>query len=101
MMALKDFKIRSQTIVSAIPTIWLTLFFMLPFLFVLKISLSEATLAQPPYLDLVRDVEDGLVTIKINFANYLLLLEDSLYFSALLGSLKVAFISTILCIFES
>ncbi|ATC96156.1 ABC transporter permease subunit [Pseudoalteromonas tunicata] len=99
MMALKDFKIRSQTIVSAIPTIWLTLFFMLPFLFVLKISLSEATLAQPPYLDLVRDVEDGLVTIKINFANYLLLLEDSLYFSALLGSLKVAFISTILCIF--
>nr|WP_086744886.1 ABC transporter permease subunit [Pseudoalteromonas ulvae] len=91
-------KLRSQTIITAIPTFWLTLFFVLPFLFVLKISLSEAALAQPPYLDLVRDVEDGLVTLKINFANYLLLLEDSLYFSALLGSLKVAFISTILCI---
>ncbi|MBE0364462.1 putrescine transport system permease protein [Pseudoalteromonas ulvae UL12] len=98
MMPQLRLKLRSQTIITAIPTFWLTLFFVLPFLFVLKISLSEAALAQPPYLDLVRDVEDGLVTLKINFANYLLLLEDSLYFSALLGSLKVAFISTILCI---
>ena len=98
MMSLSWLKVRSQSIVTAIPTLWLTLFFVLPFLFVLKISLSEAALAQPPYLDIIRDAEDGLVTLKINFANYLLLLEDSLYFSALLGSLKVAFISTVLCI---
>lgn len=98
MITLSRLKVRSQSIVTAIPTLWLTLFFVLPFLFVLKISLSEAALAQPPYLDIIRDVEDGLVTLKINFANYQLLLEDSLYFSALLGSLKVAFISTVLCI---
>ena len=98
MMNVKNLKLRSQTLISAIPTFWLTIFFLLPFLFVLKISLSEATLAQPPYLDLLREVEDGLVTIKINFANYQLLIEDSLYFSALIGSFKVAIISTLLCI---
>ena len=83
---------------TAIPTFWLWLLFLLPFLLVLKISLSEAALSQPPYLDIFRQIEDGVVTIKINMGNYLLLLDDPLYFNALIGSIKVAFISTALCI---
>ena len=31
------------------PYLWLTLFFLVPFILVLKISLSESILAQPPY----------------------------------------------------
>ena len=61
--------------VVAIPWLWLAIFCILPFLFALKISLSEPQLAQPPYLD---EMDDGLVTIKINFYSYLLLLEDAL-----------------------
>lgn len=89
---------RSRGLIIAIPWFWLALFFILPFLFVLKISLSEAALAQPPFLDVFREIDDGLVTIKINFGTYILMFEDSLYVSALLGSLKVAAVSTLFCL---
>ena len=83
-----------KTLVAAVPWLWLGLFFILPFLFVLKISLAEPQLAQPPYQDLIREVSDGVVTLVLNFGNYQLLLEDSLYINALLSSIKVAAIST-------
>ena len=88
----------ARNLIIAVPWFWLALFFLLPFLFVLKISLSEPVLAQPPYLDLIREIEDGFVTIVVNFSNYQLLLDDSLYLGALLGSLKVAAISTLCCL---
>ena len=83
-----------KTLIAAVPWLWLGLFFILPFLFVLKISLAEPQLAQPPYQDLIREVSDGVVTLVLNFGNYQLLLEDSLYINALLSSFKVAAIST-------
>lgn len=83
-----------KTLVAAVPWLWLGLFFILPFLFVLKISLAEPQLAQPPYQDLIREVSDGVVTLVLNFGNYQLLIEDSLYINALLSSIKVAAIST-------
>lgn len=85
-------------LIALIPWLWLVVFFCLPFLFVLKISLSEPALAQPPYLGWIRETADGLISIVVNFGNYWLLWQDSLYASALLGSLKVASISTVLCL---
>ena len=76
-----------RNLVVAVPWFWLALFFVLPFLFVLKISLSEPQLMQPPYQDWIREIEDGLMTITINFGNYFMLLEDELYRDALWGSL--------------
>ena len=94
----RAFTFRSRGLVVAVPWIWLAVLFVLPFLFVLKISLSEAALAQPPFLDFIREIDEGLVTFKLNFGTYLLLWEDSIYISAMLGSLKVAAISTLLCL---
>jgi putrescine transport system permease protein len=90
--------VPGRRLIIAIPWFWLGIFFILPFLFVLKISLSEPQLAQPPYMDLIRGIEDGLVTFKLNFGNYLLLFEDDLYLKALWGSVQVAGISTLLCL---
>lgn len=87
---------NGQRLIVGIPWFWLALFFVLPFLFILKISLSEPQLAQPPYQDWIREFEDGLLTITLNFGNYLLLLEDDLYFSALMGSLSIAAVSTVI-----
>jgi putrescine transport system permease protein len=84
--------------IIGVPWFWLALFFLLPFLFVLKISLSEAVLAQPPFLPFIREVSDGVVSIVVNFANYQLLLEDPLYFKALMNSLVIASISTVLAL---
>lgn len=81
-------------LVIAIPTLWLLLFFFIPFLVVAKVSLSEAAIARPPYLPLW-EWEDGLLNIRFNLGNYLFLLDDPLYFSAYLESVKIAAISTI------
>ncbi|MGM0543461.1 MAG: ABC transporter permease subunit [Pseudomonadota bacterium] len=83
--------------VIALPLVWLTLFFLLPFVLVLKISFSEAAIAVPPYGALVEYVDQTL-TIALNLGNYLFLASDSLYVAAYWGSLKTAFIATLVCL---
>ncbi|MFO7305476.1 MAG: ABC transporter permease subunit [Gammaproteobacteria bacterium] len=91
--------VTGRTLVIAIPTIWLLLFFLVPFLIVLKISFAETRwLGSPPYTPLFEWVEGQYLQIKLSFGNYLFLLRDSLYVQAFLSSLKVAFISTIFCL---
>lgn len=80
-------------LVIAIPTLWLLLFFLIPFLVVAKISLSEAAIARPPYLP-IWEWADGFLNVNLNFGNYLFLLDDPLYLSAYLESVKIAAIAT-------
>ncbi|GAB5375681.1 MAG: ABC transporter permease subunit [Acuticoccus sp.] len=80
------------------PYLWLLLFFLAPFLIVLKISFSEAVIAQPPYSPTF-SLSDGLSGLwqalgQLTTYNYTFLLEDSLYINAYLSSLKIAAIST-------
>jgi len=84
-------------LVIGVPFLWLFLFFMLPFFIVLKISFAEADVAIPPYTDVYSWVENKL-TLIINLGNYIFLSEDALYLAAYLGSLKMATISTVLCL---
>ncbi|MEH6671427.1 ABC transporter permease subunit [Halopseudomonas sp.] len=83
--------------VISVPYLWLFLFFLLPFAIVLKISFSQAAIAIPPYSPLFEYAEQSL-TVMINLGNYIFLSEDSLYLAAYLGSLKIALISTIVCL---
>ena len=80
------------------PYLWMVLFFLVPFGFVLKISLSQTAVAQPPYLP-VFDLTEGLAAIKTAFAalsldNYRLLVSDNLYVLSCLRSFVVAAVST-------
>ncbi|GAB2188625.1 ABC transporter permease subunit [Sessilibacter sp. MAH2] len=79
------------------PYAWLILFFAVPFLIILKISFSEAAIAQPPYTAIFEYANEKLV-INLNFGNYLWLFTDTLYLNAYLSSLKIAAISTTLCL---
>nr|WP_286947958.1 ABC transporter permease subunit [Pseudomonas sp. UBA6718] len=83
--------------VIGVPFFWLFLFFLLPFFIVLKISFAEADVAIPPYTE-IYSWADNQLSILLNLGNYVLLGEDELYLSAYLGSLKMAFISTLLCL---
>lgn len=85
-------------LVVLLPGAWLAALFFLPFLIVLKISLSETVIAQPPYqpvLDLgagwqgVKDFVSGL-----SFANYVALSSDTIYLSSYLRSLMIAAVGT-------
>jgi putrescine transport system permease protein len=88
---------RGRFWVISVPYLWLFLFFLLPFAIVLKISFSQAAISIPPYSPLFDYAEQSL-TVLINLGNYIFLTEDSLYLAAYLGSLKVALISTIICL---
>nr|WP_026816178.1 ABC transporter permease subunit [Arenimonas composti] len=87
----------SRWLVIAVPYLWMLLFFAVPFAIALKISFSTAMIAQPPYADLLTRAGDHL-RIDLNLGNYLFLLRDDLYVAAYLSSLKIALISTILCV---
>ncbi len=81
-----------------VPYAWLAVFFLVPFLIVLKISLSQGVVAQPPYqpvLDLsagwggVRDFIGGL-----SLDAYAGILADSLYVWSYWKSIQIAAIAT-------
>jgi putrescine transport system permease protein len=90
--------VRGRTAVVAVPYFWLLLFFLVPFIIVLKIAFSETQIASPPYQPLVQWAGDKMLQIKLNLANFTFLAEDDLYWKAYLNSIKVAGISTILCL---
>jgi putrescine transport system permease protein len=86
-----------RQLVIGVPFIWLFLFFMLPFFIVLKISFAEADVAIPPYTEIYSYL-DQKVQLLLNLGNYAMLADDELYIAAYLGSLKMALISTVLCL---
>jgi putrescine transport system permease protein len=84
----------------AIPYLWLVALFLVPFLIVLKISLSDIALAIPPYTPTL-DFGAGWAGIRdffsdLDFENFKFLATDDLYWKAYLSSLKIAFIATVL-----
>ena len=88
---------KGRHLVIGVPFVWLFMFFILPFAIVLKISFAEADVAIPPYTEIYSYVEQQF-QILLNLGNYLMLASDELYVSAYFGSLKMAAISTLLCL---
>lgn len=87
-------------IVIAVPYLWLLIFFLVPFFIVFKISLSQPTIAMPPYTPTF-DLSEGLSGLwaglsEMSFSNYLWLTEDALYINSYLSSLWIAGVSTVL-----
>ena len=88
--------VSGRRAVIAVPYLWLLLFFLVPFLIVLKISFSTTQLSMPPYQPLVQWTGEQLnqLRLNINTGNFLFLWQDGLYAHAFLNSIKVAAIST-------
>ncbi len=95
--AMRGLLARGRALVVAAPMLWLGLFFLAPFLVVLRVSLAEPAIARPPYTALW-EWSDGLLTLYLNFGNYLFLLEDSLYAAAYLSSIRMAGVATLICL---
>jgi putrescine transport system permease protein len=89
---------RPARISAIAPYLWMALFFLVPFGFVLKISLSQTVIAQPPYapvFDLTQDwtaIKTALAALSLD--NFRLLVTDNLYVLSYLRSLFVAAVST-------
>lgn len=83
---------------AILPFLWLALFFLLPFLIVLKISLSDDAIAQPPYTP-VFDLAGGWEGLRQKLAaldldNYFLVGGDWLYVLSFVQSVATAALAT-------
>ena len=92
-----------QSLVLRIPYLWLLAFFLVPFLIVLKISLSQTAIAQPPYVP-VLDFAAGWPGLKaffaaLSFDNYVVIGSDPLYLLSYVKSVEIAAFSTLMLIF--
>jgi len=92
--------IGARILVIAVPYLWLAAFFLVPFLIVLKISLSQSAIAQPPYLPVLdlaagwQGVGDFLAGLSLD--GYALLFSDALYLLSYLKSLAVGLGATVI-----
>ncbi len=86
--------------IIGLPFLWLGLFFLVPFLIILRISLSDPASVQPPYrpqLDWSQGW-DGITAFLagLDFENYGTVFTDGLYASAFVTSLRIALLGTVL-----
>ncbi|WP_089269317.1 ABC transporter permease subunit [Puniceibacterium sediminis] len=87
-------------ILIGVPYLWLLALFLVPFLIVLKIALSDIALARPPYMPQL-DLSAGWEGIRsffaaLDFENFAFLTTDDLYWKAYLSSLEIAVVSTVI-----
>ena len=95
--ALRDWAPSGRTLAVVPPFLWLTLFLLVPFLLVLKISFAELRFGIPPYTALT-EFQDEALQFSLHLRGYILLFTDSLYLATYLSSLKMAAITTVCCV---
>ncbi len=98
LMKLPRFRLMPSARALAIvpPYLWLVVFFLVPFLLVVKISFSGMQFGIPPYTPLA-EIEEGVLRLTLQARGYIMLFTDNLYVATYLNSLKVAAITTLVC----
>jgi putrescine transport system permease protein len=86
-----------RRLIAGIPTLWLLVLFLVPFVIVFRISFSEVRLAIPPYTPLI-SWHHGTPQLEVHGSAYSFLFTDPMYVSSYLYSLKVAAVSTLCCL---
>ncbi|MFQ8430670.1 ABC transporter permease subunit [Amaricoccus sp. W119] len=94
---LRRLGLGGRGLVVAVPMLWLLVFFLIPFLVVAKLSVSEPAIAMPPYLPIWEWIESQLV-VTLSFGNYAYLFDDPLYITAYFFSIRLAFISAVIAL---
>ncbi|AZP14061.1 ABC transporter permease subunit [Undibacterium parvum] len=90
--------LSGRHLVIGIPYVWLLLVFLLPFLIVLKLSVTDMGDSIDPFGS-IWSYTNGVANLKLRFASYFFIAEDNLYLFTYLNSLKFALITTLLCLF--
>lgn len=89
---------RGRWLIILPPLLFLFLFFLIPFVFALKISFGDAALRIPPFTDLVGHSASGGWVWQGSWANYRYLFTDDVYVISVLYSLRTALFATLMCL---
>lgn len=84
--------------VLLIPYGWMLVFFLLPFFILVKISFSQTRTGIPPYTEVFEWLGGLTFEIRGSLENFYFLFSDSLYLAAYTNSIKIAAISTLICL---
>ncbi len=95
--------------VIGVPFVWLLIFFVVPFLILLRISVTDMGNGVDPFAPLLQAI-DGSWRITLKYQNYLSIFEqadkdgamvwwDTIYLEAYITSVKYALWTTVLCLF--
>lgn len=86
--------------VIGIPYVWMLVFFLVPFLIVAKISLSNSVIAAPPYEPVIASIAEFFDKVgEFTAASYARLFTESIYVESYLSSLWIAASSTVIMLF--
>ena len=96
-MAVRLSQQAGRRLIAGVPTLWLLVLFLIPFIIVFRISFSEVRLAIPPYTPLL-SWHQGAPHIEVHWSAYSFLFTDPMYVSSYLYSLQVAAVSTLCCL---
>jgi len=96
-MAVPLSQTMGRRLIAGVPTLWLLVLFLIPFVIVFRISFSEVRLAIPPYTPLL-SWHHGAPHLEVHWSAYSFLFTDPMYVSSYLYSLKVAAVSTLCCL---
>lgn len=94
--------------IISVPFVWLLIFFVVPFLILVRISVTDMGNGVDPFAPLMQTV-DGVLHIMLKYHNYLSIFEEvddsgavlfgqTIYIEAFLTSVKYAFWTTVLCL---
>ncbi len=90
--------------VIGVPYIWLLVFFALPFLILLRISVTDMGGGVDPFVPLAQ-MQDGVWTLKLKLANYVSIVWDyqrpgeaTIYMQAYATSIRYAALTTLFCL---
>lgn len=87
--------IGGRHFVIGVPYFWFLILALVPLLIVLKISLSEMESTEVSSLI---EWANGWPSVKLNFASYMFIATDALYYQTYFSSLRYALMTTVICL---
>ncbi|MCE2716152.1 MAG: ABC transporter permease subunit [Pseudomonadota bacterium] len=91
-------QLRDKWLVISVPYAWLAVFFLFPFLIIVKISFSELQVSMPPFRNIIEWTPDLLLKIRLHFESYWTVLTDNFYLHTVFSSLRISLFSTAGCL---
>ncbi len=84
--------------VSAVPNVWIIIFFIIPIFLIFKISFTESVISIPPLGKMCFFTDNWVINIKLNFVNYVRMLRENYYLTAFVNSVVITTITTFICL---